>query len=233
MSRGNTAARRLLVAVAVAALVLVGGATAGAAAYAQPLPAAHVQTDGCVPSAVLSLGQEVAKTVPPDSVRAADWVRDAAPSSIGEVSPLDGVWPLADAASQLAPCASVVPGVPAEVGGLRGTAALGSGPGGHVYDLAGSFVAPRAAGVVDDLGRQVSGFGGSIDNIAVSDAVRIQNAADRIGHPISVVGSRVRCRPGLRGWASLGISTSSPARWSRTRRLSRSIRVGSGEFDGF
>ena len=44
--------------------------------------------------------------------------------------------------------------------------------------------------VVDDLGRHVSGFGGSIDNIAASDAVRIQNAADRIGAPLSVVGSR-------------------------------------------
>jgi hypothetical protein len=41
----------------------------------------------------------------------------------------------------------------------------------------------------DGCGPKV-GAGASIENIAVSEATRIQNAADKIGMPISLVGSR-------------------------------------------
>lgn len=55
----------------------------------------------------------------------------------------------------------------------------------------GGSTTPSAASVATEgVGGRISGGGGSLENLSPAEAARIQNAANKIDQPISVVGSR-------------------------------------------
>ncbi len=129
---------------------------------------------------------------------------------------------------------------------------------GSTVSVRGHVLAANTAGRAAASSTARVGPGASLENISASEALRIQNAANRIGEPISLVGSRASgtagaysdwdyvitgingstrhsvsssCRGGRRSWGSGARSTSSPAPWTTRCRTSRSSRVGGDEGD--